>query len=119
MVKDLNKELQDGIFEKIYQFQKVFQPHTQDSPIIDLCEDKYDGNLIHAPEYQRRFVWSEVHSKQTFFDIQEHELGFRHIYPHTNQLLGNLVYEAEIPFETDISSQIYHLEVPYLSPLPS
>lgn len=65
MVKDLDKELQDGIFEKIYQFQKVFQPHTQDSPIIDLCEDKNDGNLIHAPEYQRRFVWSE--EKQSYF----------------------------------------------------
>lgn len=65
MAKDLNQEIQDGIYEKIYQFQKVFQPHTQDSPIIDLCEDKCDGNLIYDPEYQRRFVWND--EKQSSF----------------------------------------------------
>jgi hypothetical protein len=65
MTKDINKELQDGIFEKIYQFQKVFQPHTQDSPIIDLIEDEKDGNLICNPEYQRKFVWSV--EKQSYF----------------------------------------------------
>ena len=65
MTKDINKELQDGVFDKIYQFQRVYQPHTQDSPIIDLCEDKSDGNLIYNPEYQRKFVWNE--EKQSYF----------------------------------------------------
>lgn len=65
MSKDLDKELQEGIYDKIYQFQKVYQPNTQDSPIIDLCEDRDDGNLICDPEYQRRFVWSE--EKQSSF----------------------------------------------------
>ncbi len=50
MTKDINKEIQDGIYEKIYQFSKVFQPHPQDSPIIDLCDDQRDGNLIYDPE---------------------------------------------------------------------
>jgi hypothetical protein len=65
MAKDLNKQLQEGVYDKIYQFQRVFQPHTQDSPIIDLCEDKSDGNLVYNPEYQRKFVWSE--EKQSYF----------------------------------------------------
>ncbi|MEP6513240.1 MAG: DUF262 domain-containing protein [Parafilimonas sp.] len=65
MTKDINKEIQEGIYEKIYQFSKVFQPHPQDSPIIDLCDDQRDGNLIYDPEYQRRFVWSE--EKQSYF----------------------------------------------------
>jgi len=65
MSKDLDKELQEGIYDKIYQFQKVYQPNTQDSPIIDLCEDKSDGNLLYDPEYQRKFVWSD--EKQSSF----------------------------------------------------
>jgi Uncharacterized conserved protein len=65
MEKDLNQEIQDGIYEKIYQFSKVYQPHPQDSPIVDLCDDERDGNLIYDPEYQRRFVWSE--EKQSYF----------------------------------------------------
>jgi hypothetical protein len=52
--------LQQKIFnERYYQFQKVFQPNLQDSPIIELVSDQRDGNLDHEPEYQRNFVWND------------------------------------------------------------
>lgn len=59
-ITDVNKLLQEKVFnDSFYQFQRVFQPSMQDSPIIDLFGDYQDGNLDHEPEYQRKFVWDD------------------------------------------------------------